>query len=75
MTACRRGPQPGTKPRERERHFCRQIGLSASSKPRALASSTNASRAAWQRSALENSWVDTEGPLTAPPSQPTTIRT
>jgi len=56
-------------------HFCRQMGLSASSSPRALASWTSASRAASQRSALVNSWVDTAAPFTAPPSQPTTIRT
>jgi len=56
-------------------HFCVQTGRSVSSMLRALAYSISASRAASQRSALENSCVDIVAPWTAPPSQLTTIRT
>ena len=42
-------------PRFQNIHFCRQKGRSASSKPRALACSVSASRAASHRSALANS--------------------
>jgi hypothetical protein len=55
-------------------HFCMQRGLSVSSTLRALAYSMSASRAASQRSALVNSWVDITAPL-ATPSQLMTIRT
>jgi len=55
-------------------HFCTQRGLSVSSTLRALAYSMSASRAASQRSALVNSWVDITAPL-ATPSQLTMIRT
>ena len=51
-----------------------RLGLSVSSRPRALAYSISASRAASQRSALVNSCVDITAPLTAP-SQLMTIRT
>ena len=57
-----------------QRHFCRQRGLSVSSRPRALAYSISVCRAASQRSALVNSCVDITAPLTAP-SQLMTIRT
>jgi hypothetical protein len=57
-----------------QRHFCMQRGLSVSSRPRALAYSISACRAASQRSSLVNSCVDITGPLTAP-SQLMTIRT
>ena len=55
-------------------HFCMQRGLRVSSTLRALAYSISTSRAASQRSALVNSWVDITAPL-ATPSQLTTIRT
>ncbi|SHN80494.1 hypothetical protein SAMN05444170_4369 [Bradyrhizobium erythrophlei] len=55
-------------------HFCMQSGLSVSSRPRALAYSISACRAASQRSSLVNSCVDITAPLTAP-SQLMTIRT
>jgi hypothetical protein len=71
---CRFSPQECSAMVELPLHFCMQMGLSVSSTPRALVYSMSARRAASQRSALVNSWVDITPPLPTP-SQLTTIRT